>query len=95
VADRIRGAFIYGSIAKGADSAASDIDVLVISDDLAYADLFAILEQSSTQLGRKIAPTIYSPREFSERANRENAFVTRILAQPKVWLIGDEHAIAP
>ena len=50
-------AFIYGSIAKGEDTASSDIDLMVVSDRLAYAGLFAALEKASTELGRKIAPT--------------------------------------
>ncbi len=95
VASSMRAAFIYGSIAKGQDTAASDIDVLVISDSLACADLFTVLEAVSARLGRKVAPTLCSSTEFAERAKRENAFVTRILAQPKVWLIGDEHVLAP
>ncbi len=94
VSKEIRAAFVYGSIAKGKDTAASDIDVLVISDTLAYAELFAALEGASARLGRKVAPTIYSSKEFAERARRKNAFVVRVLAQPKFWLIGDEHELA-
>jgi predicted nucleotidyltransferase len=93
VAKGIRAAFVYGSIAKGRDTVASDIDVLVISDALAYAELFAALEGASVRLGRKIAPTIYSSKELAERVKRKNAFVTRVLAQPKVWLIGDEQVL--
>lgn len=94
VASEIRAAFIYGSIAKGTDSAASDIDVLVISDSLAYADLFQALERATDQLGRKVAPTIYSSKDLHERVRTENAFIRRVLAQPKLWLIGDEHVLA-
>ena len=93
-ASSIRAAFVYGSIAKGQDTAASDIDLMVISDRLTYADLFAALEEASTQLGRKIAPTIYSSEDLSTRLHQDNAFVTRVLAQPKLWLIGDESALA-
>ncbi len=86
----IRAAFVYGSIAKGQDTAASDIDLMVVSDHLTYADLFAALEDASAQLGRKIAPTVYSLKELSKRVKQDNAFVTRVLAQPKLWLIGGE-----
>src|SRR5688572_23900594 len=48
----IRAAFVYGSVAKGSDTAASDIDLMVIADDLTYADLFAALEDASSRLGR-------------------------------------------
>jgi predicted nucleotidyltransferase len=90
----IRAAFVYGSIAKGQDTAGSDIDLMVISDRLTHADLFAALESASAQLGRKIAPTLYSAKELSRRIKQEQAFVTRVLAQPKLWLIGDERALA-
>ena len=86
--------FVYGSIAKGQDTASSDIDVMVIAESLTYPDLFAVLEEASAQLGRKVAPTIYSSKELSKRAKQDNAFVTRVLAQPKLWLIGDESALA-
>ena len=90
----IRAAFVYGSIAKGEDTAASDIDLMVISDRLTYADVFEVLEEASTRVGRKISPTIYSSKELSKRLKQDNAFVTRVLSQPKVWLIGSERDLA-
>jgi len=90
----IRAAFVYGSIAKGQDTAASDIDLMVISDHLTLADLFAALESASAQLGRRVAPTLYSAKELSRRVKQEQSFVARVLAQPKLWLIGDERALA-
>ena len=63
----IRAAFVYGSIANGQDTAANDIDVMVVSDRLSYADLFAAVEDASAHLGRKVAPTIYSSKELSRR----------------------------
>jgi len=93
ISPSIRAAFVYGSIAKGEDIAASDIDLMVVSDRLTYADLFLALEEASTQLGRKVAPTIYSSEELSQRVNQDNAFVTRVLAQPKLWLLGDESEV--
>jgi predicted nucleotidyltransferase len=94
VAERVRAAFVYGSVAKGEDVAASDIDLMVIADDLGYADLFAAVDGASVRLGRKVAPTIYSREEWAKRQTEGNAFVTRVLAQPKLWLIGDERALA-
>ncbi len=94
VARSIRVAFVYGSIARGDDTAASDIDLMVISDRVTYPDLFAALEGASAQLGRKVAPTIYSSKELARRVKQDNAFVTRVLAQPKLWLIGGERDLA-
>jgi predicted nucleotidyltransferase len=89
-ATEIRAAFVYGSIAKGEDSATSDVDVMVISDSLTYADLFALLEDATRQLGRDVNPTVYSPAELTTRVREKNSFATRVLAQPKIWLIGGE-----
>ena len=94
VSPSIRAAFVYGSIAKGEDTATSDIDLMIVSDRLTYADLFAAVEGASAQLGRKVAPTIYSLKELSKRLKQDNAFVKRVLAQPKLWLIGDESGLA-
>ena len=94
LAARIRAAFVYGSVAKREDTAASDIDLMLISDDLPYSDLYAQLETVSHRLGRTVNPTIYTPQELAKRIKGKEAFATRVLAQPKVWLIGGEDALA-
>ncbi|MGH9364173.1 MAG: nucleotidyltransferase domain-containing protein [Thermoanaerobaculia bacterium] len=94
VSRSIRAAFVYGSIAKGEDTASSDIDLMIVSDRLTYADLFRVLEGASERLGRKVAPTIYSLKELARRRKQDNAFVTRVLAQTKLWLIGSERDLA-
>lgn len=94
LADRIDAAFVFGSVAKKSDTAASDIDLMVVSDSLTYADLFGALEEVAGKLGRPVNPTVYSRAELARRVGEDNAFVMRVLAQPKLWLIGDEHALA-
>lgn len=84
LAGRIRSAFVYGSVAKREDTAVSDIDMMLISDDLSYADLYARLEEASQRLGRTVNPTIYTSKELAQRVKRKDAFATRVLAQPKV-----------
>ena len=91
--ERIVAAFVFGSVAKGADSAGSDIDLMVISDTLTYADIFGALEPATEQLGRPANPTVYSRQEFSRRIREENAFVTRVLSGEKVWIIGSDNDI--
>ena len=94
LAQRLHAAFIYGSVAKGLDTAASDIDLLVISDDLSYADIMTVLHPLIERLGRPINPTIYTRSELAERIRAKNSFVTRMLAQPRLWLIGNDDALA-
>lgn len=86
--DRIVAAFVFGSVAKGQDSAASDIDLMVVSDALSYADLFAALEPAVKSLGRPVNPTLYTRAELKRRLDEDNAFVGRVLAQNKIWVIG-------
>jgi predicted nucleotidyltransferase len=90
LASQIRAAFVYGSVAKREDVAASDIDVMLISDSLTYADVFSALEKTSVRLGRPVNPTILSAKDLARRRKGDNAFVKRVLAQPKIWLIGEE-----
>jgi predicted nucleotidyltransferase len=85
----IRAAFVYGSVAKATDRAASDIDLMIVSDSLSYGEVFGALERVVRQLGRQVNPTVYTAAEFAQRA-RENTFVKRVLEQPKIWIIGGE-----
>jgi len=92
---RIAAAFIYGSVAAGRDTADSDIDLMLVADDLTYAEAMTALHPAMEQAGRTINPTIYSRDELSSRLASGNSFITRVLAQPRIWLIGDDHDLAP
>lgn len=94
VARKIRAAFVYGSVAKRQDTATSDIDVMVLSEELSYGEVFSVLENASTRLGRPVNPTILTQHEFSRRVKRKEAFLTRVLTQPKIWLIGGENDLS-
>ena len=90
LADQISIAFVFGSIAKQTDTAQSDVDLLVVSDSLGYADLFSALEDATRTLGRTINPAIYTQAEFAARLQGDNAFVHRAMQQPKIWLMGQK-----
>jgi len=91
--DKIHCAFIYGSVAKGADTANSDIDLMVIAEDLRYSDLFEGLSTAEAQLGRKVSPTVYSKQEFLKKLGEGNHFVQSVFEQPKIPLIGNEDVV--
>lgn len=90
LADRIEAAFVYGSVAKGVDTAASDIDLMVLSTSLTHGELFNALESATRRLGRRVNPTVYAPEEYALRIKDDNTFLKRILSQPRLWLIGEE-----
>jgi predicted nucleotidyltransferase len=93
LASRIVVAFVYGSVAKGTDSASSDIDLMVISDTLSYQDLLAALAETEARLKRKLSPTLYSIAEFNRRRSESNDFLIRVLEQPKLFVIGGSHEL--
>lgn len=93
LASKITAAFVYGSVARREDTARSDIDLMIISDKLTYADVYAALEPVGSRLGRVVNPTVYSRSQLAKRVKEGNAFLTRVLKQPKVWVIGTENAL--
>lgn len=93
IAIQIHIAFIYGSVAKQEDTTRSDIDLMLISENLTYADLFTLLEDAQLQLGRTINPTFYSPSEWSKKLQSNNNFLMQIIKQPKIFLIGNENEL--
>lgn len=90
LAAQIDAAFVFGSVAKSKDTSKSDIDLMVVTQHLTYGDLFSALEPASNRLGRVVNPTIYSRIEFEKRRREGNAFLKRVLAQPRLWVIGDD-----
>ena len=93
LASQIEAAFVFGSVAKRTDAVTSDVDVMILSDTLGYADVFSALETVTGRLGRKVNPTLYSRAELAKRIKLKNAFATRVLTQGKLWLIGSEEAL--
>ncbi len=92
LAEEIALALIYGSVAKGADTASSDIDLLVVADDLTLEALYAVLAPVEANLARRISPTLYSTAEFDSRRAAGNPFLTRVIQGEHIVLIGGEDA---
>lgn len=91
LAPRLEAAWVYGSVAHQTETAASDIDVMLVGDDLPMADVLARLLPLEAQLGRKINPTSFTVAEFQRRRNDPDSFVSRVMAQPVLPLIGEAH----
>lgn len=87
--DKIELALIYGSVAKGLATAASDVDLLLVSDTLTLEAVYAALEAAEAALARKINPTLYTRVEFDKRRASGNAFLRRTLAGEVLVLMGE------
>jgi predicted nucleotidyltransferase len=88
VSNKILFAFIYGSVAKHEDTSSSDIDIIIISDSLSYADVYPLVEDLQLKVGREINPTFYSSESWIKKIQSKNNFVMNILKQQKIFLIG-------
>jgi predicted nucleotidyltransferase len=82
-------ALVYGSVAKGQEVAASDVDLLLVSDTLTLEAVYRLLSGAEQALGRKINPTLYTPEEFERRLREGNPFLTTVLAGDHLTLVGD------
>lgn len=82
-------AFLFGSFARGAEDASSDIDLMVIGN-APSRELANLLSTPSRTLGREINLVKMRPTEFRERASTGDPFVQRLLQEPKVFLAGTE-----
>lgn len=86
--DTIDVAILYGSVAKKEDTAQSDIDVLIVSEDLTLEDAYRVLEPAEARLGRRISPTIFDPKEFRARRHARQHFISKMLNGPHAVLVG-------
>jgi predicted nucleotidyltransferase len=92
-ADAIKTAFIYGSVANGADTADSDIDLMVIGDDLNYSDLYTATHAVERRLGRKVNPLFLSIKDWRRKSLDEGSVISKISHSPKIFIVGSEREL--
>ena len=83
-----RRAFVYGSVAKRTDSSDSDIDLLVVADNIELEQIYAALMPVEQSLARPISLTLYTEEEYERRRKDGNPFLQRVLDGPIIDLIG-------
>jgi predicted nucleotidyltransferase len=87
-ADRIDAAFVFGSVAKGADTVQSDIDLMVIGDDLDYSGLYTALHDAERKLSRKVSPVFLSREDWKKKVVEKGSFVSKVNVRPKIFIVG-------
>ena len=90
LSEQIEAAFIFGSVAKGSDEADSDLDLFVISDGLAYSELFSALGAAEAALGRPVNPTLMRRADWDRKRADSASFSGRIASQAKILVIGSQ-----
>jgi predicted nucleotidyltransferase len=90
----IRAAFVYGSFAKRSETAKSDVDLMVIAQRLDYPALYDVLIPAEKLLQRPINPHLMTPADWKWKVEKGNAFVRKVNAQPKIFVIGSDDDIS-
>ncbi len=89
---RIHIAFVFGSIASGEEKTGSDVDLMVIGN-LGLRNLSRLLSGVSDKIGREINPHVLHDDEFRKRVQVNEHFVSTIMREPKIFIIGSQHEI--
>lgn len=86
-------ALVYGSVARGEETASSDVDLLIVSDDLTLEEVFRKLAPAEKTLGRTINPALFGSDEFDRRRGEKGSFVEKVMGGKTLVLIGDDRAV--
>ena len=88
-ADKVRVAFIFGSVARSADDRKSDIDLMIVGR-ISFGDVVSLLSPAEEKLGREVNAVVYPIAEFKKKVKEDHHFVKTVLEDEKIFLIGDE-----
>jgi predicted nucleotidyltransferase len=86
-------AFVYGSVAKGTDTAKSDIDLIVFAHDTGYSEIYGALQKAEKILMRPVNPTVTTIEEWQDKFSEKNSFVRKVIRQPKLFIFGTENEL--
>ena len=88
-ADKIRVAFIFGSVARSTDDRRSDIDLMVVGK-ISFGDVVSLLTPAEQKLAREVNLVVYPIAEFKKKVKEDHHFVKTVLEDEKIFVIGDE-----
>lgn len=91
--DRIGVALVFGSVARGTQTAGSDVDVLVVGQ-VGFAEVVQALYPVQQALQREINPVVYSSAEFRARTQAGDAFARGLMERTNVFVMGDRDDLA-
>lgn len=89
---QIEVAFIFGSVARQAEQAGSDVDLMIVGD-ASFTDVVSALGPAQKMLAREINPNIFSVKEFRSKLRSGNHFLRSIMKEKKLFVLGSEHEL--
>jgi predicted nucleotidyltransferase len=93
LAHDIKVAFVFGSMARGTATTGSDVDLLIIGE-ADFGSVVDALHPAQQQLAREINPKVFSVREWKAKLRSKDSFVSEIMSQLKIFLIGSDDELA-
>ncbi len=78
---------MFGSLARGASRRARDVDLLVVGD-ISFGAIVDALAPAQTRLAREVNPAVYPPKEFTAKIRRGHHFLSAVLTEPKLFVVG-------
>lgn len=91
--DRIEFGFVYGSVARGEEGPASDVDLMIVGQ-VSFREVIGALQRAQQQLAREVNPTVYSPREFRDRLSGRHPFLAAVMNAPRLMILGTDDELA-
>ena len=86
-------AFVFGSVARGRETAGSDVDLMLVGD-VTFRQAVEALHAAQATIARDINIQLFSPLEFADKAYGGDPFLADVLAKPKLFLIGSDDDLA-
>ena len=86
---RIDAAFVYGSVARGDESAASDVNLMVIGN-VGLSELAPALKNAEARLLRPVSPSVYRAEEVAEKLRAGHHFLGTVMGGAKLFIVGGE-----
>lgn len=80
-------AFVFGSVARGTETANSDIDLMIVGK-VRLEEVVDFTHPVEQDLGRPINPRIYTPEEWQRLLQESGSFIRDVLTRPRLDLIG-------
>jgi len=86
-------AFVYGRTAQEGEPTTDAIELLLIGENTTYGELLSRLPVAERILRRKINPNLYSLPDFRRRVREQQGFILNVLAERKIFVLGDESGL--
>ncbi len=90
--EKIKVAFIFGSIAAGNENRRSDVDVMVVGE-ISFGEVVSLLSPAEEKLRREVNPVVYPVAEFKKKVKEDHHFVKTVLEDEKIFLISDQSTL--